>query len=80
MADEDRVAVAAGFLPADGKPRAPARRLPSIEPPPLKPRRPGVALARRLGFIAIAVLRIPLLPTMAALTPLSILMVWRQRR
>jgi chromate transporter len=31
-------------------------------------------------FIAIAVLRIPLLPTMAVLTPLSILMVWRQRR
>ena len=31
-------------------------------------------------FIAIAVLRVPLLPTMAVLTPLSILMVWRQRR
>ncbi|MGN6661902.1 MAG: chromate transporter, partial [Achromobacter mucicolens] len=31
-------------------------------------------------FIAIAVLRIPLLPTMLVLTPLSILMVWRQRR
>lgn len=31
-------------------------------------------------FICIAVLRIPLLPTMAVLTPLSILLVWRQRR
>ncbi|CAB3649246.1 hypothetical protein LMG26696_02746 [Achromobacter pulmonis] len=31
-------------------------------------------------FIAIAVLRVPLLPTMAVLTPLSILLVWRQRR
>jgi len=26
------------------------------------------------------VLRVPLLPTMAVLTPLSILLVWRQRR
>ncbi|MGV2897250.1 chromate transporter [Achromobacter sp. AGC78] len=33
-----------------------------------------------LCFVAIAVLRIPLLPTMAVLTPLSILLVWRQRR
>lgn len=31
-------------------------------------------------FVAVAVLRIPLLPTMAVLTPLSILAVWRQRR
>ena len=33
-----------------------------------------------LCFVAVAVLRIPLLPTMAVLTPLSILLVWRQRR
>ena len=51
-----RAAVAAGFVPADGKPRAPARRLPSIEPVPLEPRRRGVALARRAGIVAIAAL------------------------
>lgn len=31
-------------------------------------------------FVAVAVLRVPLLPTMAILTPLSILLVWRKRR
>lgn len=31
-------------------------------------------------FVAIAVLRVPLLPTMAVLTPLSILLVWRCRQ
>jgi phosphatidylinositol alpha-mannosyltransferase len=50
-----RAAVAAGLVPIDGLPREPARRLPSIEPPPLTPRRRGVAVARRLGFVAIAV-------------------------
>jgi phosphatidylinositol alpha-mannosyltransferase len=51
-----RVAVAAGLVPADGGPREPARRLPSIEPPSAAPRRPLVTWARRLGFAAIAAL------------------------
>ncbi|KAG1431400.1 hypothetical protein G6F57_022930 [Rhizopus arrhizus] len=40
--------------------------------------RGGVVATR--CFVASAVLRMPLLPTMAVLTPLSILLVWRQRR
>ncbi|MFL5843781.1 MAG: lysylphosphatidylglycerol synthase domain-containing protein [Solirubrobacteraceae bacterium] len=51
-----RAALAAGFKPTDGLPPAPARRLPSIEPPPLKPRRRGVAAARRLGIAAMVAL------------------------
>jgi phosphatidylinositol alpha-mannosyltransferase len=51
-----RAAVAAGLVPADGQPKAPARRLPSIEPAPAKPRRPVVAWARRLTFAAVAAL------------------------
>jgi chromate transporter len=33
-----------------------------------------------LCFVAVAVLRLPLLPTMLILTPLSILVIWRKRR
>lgn len=48
--------------------------------PVLKRRDWLAGLVATACFIAIAVLRIPLLPTMAVLTPLSILLVWRQRR
>lgn len=37
-------------------------------------------LVAGLCFVAIAVLRVPLLPTMAILTPLSIFLVWRKRQ
>ncbi|ANN66897.1 chromate transporter [Bordetella bronchialis] len=46
---------------------------------PLLKNRWGMAVAV-LCFIAIAVLRVPLLPTMLVLTPLSILITWRMRR
>lgn len=39
----------------------------------------GMAVAV-LCFVAIAVLRVPLLPTMLVLTPVSILVYWRMRR
>jgi phosphatidylinositol alpha-mannosyltransferase len=42
-----RAAVRLGALPSDGRPRAPARRLPTLEPPLPGARRPAVALARR---------------------------------
>jgi phosphatidylinositol alpha-mannosyltransferase len=48
-----RAAVRVGTLPSDGLARAPARRLPTLEPPANGERRPAVALARRIG-IAIA--------------------------
>jgi phosphatidylinositol alpha-mannosyltransferase len=54
-----RAAVGIGALPADLKPRRPARRLPSIEPPrPATERRPVVAAARRavLGVAGVGVL------------------------
>jgi phosphatidyl-myo-inositol alpha-mannosyltransferase len=51
-----RIGAAAGLAPADGRPKVPARRLPTIEPPPLRPRRRGLALARRLGAAAILAL------------------------
>ena len=49
----DRIAVAAGVKPADGKPVAPARRLPSLEP---RIGRPIWATLRRVGVVAGAVL------------------------
>ena len=48
-----RAAVRIGALPADGGPRAPARRLPSLEPKSVA-RRPGLAAARRLGLGALS--------------------------
>jgi phosphatidylinositol alpha-mannosyltransferase len=54
-----RAAVRAGVRPADGGPRAPAKRLPKLEP--ARPsagetrRRPGVAFARRAAFVLAAV-------------------------
>jgi phosphatidyl-myo-inositol alpha-mannosyltransferase len=46
-----RAAVRVGALPADGKPRSPARRLPSLEPLP-SPARRGLRIARRVGMAA----------------------------
>lgn len=40
---------------------------------------PVAAGVAALAFIAIAVLRLPLLPTMLVLTPLSIALAWRKR-
>jgi chromate transporter len=40
----------------------------------------GGMLIAILCFIAIAILRIPLLPTMLVITPVSILVTWRMRR
>ena len=50
-----RVAVRTGLRPADLKPRARARRIPSLEPPPLARRRPAAVLARRAAFAAVSV-------------------------
>jgi phosphatidyl-myo-inositol alpha-mannosyltransferase len=46
---KDRIAVAAGLKPRDGKPAVPARRLPSLEP---GARRPIVATLRRGAVLA----------------------------
>ncbi len=49
-----RAAVVAGLVSADGRRRSPARRLPSLEPPPAVPPRRGLAIARRAAFAALA--------------------------
>lgn len=46
-----RFAARRGFVPADGQPAVRARRMPSLEPEPLRPRRPAVAFARRAGIL-----------------------------
>ncbi|OZI71197.1 chromate transporter [Bordetella genomosp. 12] len=46
---------------------------------PLRGNWPGIAIALAC-FAAIAVLRLPLLPSMLVLTPLSIFLTWRRRR
>jgi phosphatidyl-myo-inositol alpha-mannosyltransferase len=44
-----------GFVPADGQPRVPARRAPSLEPKPVeRRRRPLAVAARRFGVLAAA--------------------------
>jgi phosphatidyl-myo-inositol alpha-mannosyltransferase len=45
-----RAAVKVGVLPADGRPRNPARRLASIEPPKPKPERPVRATLRKAAI------------------------------
>jgi phosphatidylinositol alpha-mannosyltransferase len=49
-----RAAVRIGALPADLRPRRPARRLPTLEPAPVE-RRAGLALLRRFGVAVAAV-------------------------
>ncbi|AOB25884.1 MULTISPECIES: chromate transporter [Bordetella] len=46
---------------------------------PLRGKWAGIAIAAAC-FVAIALLRLPLLPTMLVLTPLSIALTWRLRR
>jgi phosphatidylinositol alpha-mannosyltransferase len=46
----ERVAHWAGLRPADGAPRRPAERLPSLDPPPARAGKRGRAVARRLGL------------------------------
>ncbi|MFL9876126.1 chromate transporter [Paraburkholderia megapolitana] len=41
---------------------------------------PAAAIIAALGFVAIAILRVPLLPTMLVLTPLSMLVAARARK
>jgi chromate transporter len=43
-------------------------------------KKPEMALIAVLGFVAIALLRFPLLPTMLVLTPVSILLAAKVRR
>jgi phosphatidylinositol alpha-mannosyltransferase len=50
----------AGLRPADGKPRRPAQRLPSLDPSPAQSGRRGRRIARRLGLGIAAVLGIGL--------------------
>lgn len=56
----ERVAHWAGLRPADGKPRRPAQRLPSLDPAPVQAGHRGRALARRLGLGIAAALGIGL--------------------
>jgi phosphatidylinositol alpha-mannosyltransferase len=50
-----RAAVALGLRAADLKPHSPARKLPSLEPPPASRRRPAVTAARRTGMALVSV-------------------------
>jgi phosphatidyl-myo-inositol alpha-mannosyltransferase len=50
-----RAAVAMGVRAADLKPHNPARKLPSLEPPPASRRRPVVTVARRVGMAVVSV-------------------------
>jgi phosphatidylinositol alpha-mannosyltransferase len=50
-----RAAVAVGLRAADLKPHIPARKLPSLEPPPASRRRPVVTAARRAGMACVSV-------------------------
>jgi phosphatidylinositol alpha-mannosyltransferase len=52
----ERAAHWAGLRPADGKPRRPAQRLPSLDPAPAEAGRKGRRLARRLALLVAAVL------------------------
>jgi phosphatidyl-myo-inositol alpha-mannosyltransferase len=59
-----RAAARRGFTPSDGHPRAPARRLPSLQPPADGERRPAIRLMRR-GAMALAALAGLLLAALA---------------
>jgi phosphatidylinositol alpha-mannosyltransferase len=50
----------AGLRPADGGPRRPAERLPSLDPAPARAQRKGRAVARRLGLAIAAILGVGL--------------------
>lgn len=50
----------AGLRPADGGPRRPSERLPSLDPPPVQAGRKGRAVARRLGLAVAGILGVGL--------------------
>ncbi len=56
----ERFAHWAGTRPADGGPRRPARRLPSLDPAPARPGKRGRAVARRVGLGVAAILGVGL--------------------
>jgi phosphatidylinositol alpha-mannosyltransferase len=56
----ERAAHWAGLRPADGAPRSPARRLPSLDPPPERPGRRGRLVARRVGLVVAGALGVGL--------------------
>jgi phosphatidylinositol alpha-mannosyltransferase len=56
----ERFAQWAGFRPADGEPPVPARRLPSLDPPPAQQGNRGRRIARRLGLGVAGVLGVGL--------------------
>ena len=58
VAAAERAAHWAGLRPADGKPRRPAQRLPSLDPAPAQGGHRGRRLVRRLGLLAAAALGI----------------------
>ena len=56
----ERVAHWAGVRPADGGPRRPAQRLPSLDPAPAQPGKRGRRIARRAGLAVAGILGIGL--------------------
>jgi phosphatidyl-myo-inositol alpha-mannosyltransferase len=50
----------AGLRPADGGPKRPAERLPSLDPPPARAGKKGRAVARRLGLVVAGALGVGL--------------------
>ncbi|HYQ79276.1 MAG TPA: glycosyltransferase [Solirubrobacterales bacterium] len=56
----ERFAHWAGLRPADGGPRRPAERLPSLDPAPAQAQKKGRVVARRLALVAAAVLGVGL--------------------
>jgi phosphatidylinositol alpha-mannosyltransferase len=50
----------AGLRPADGGPRRPAERLPSLDPPPAQAGKKGRAVARRLGLAVAGIMGVGL--------------------
>jgi phosphatidylinositol alpha-mannosyltransferase len=56
----DRVAHWTGLRPADGGPKRPAERLPSLDPPPAQAGKRGRAVARRLGLAVAGIMGVGL--------------------
>jgi phosphatidyl-myo-inositol alpha-mannosyltransferase len=56
----ERFAHWAGMRPADGGPRRPAERLPSLDPPPAKAQKKGRVVARRLGLAVAGIMGVGL--------------------
>jgi len=56
----ERVAHWAGLRPADGGPKRPAERLPSLDPPPAQAGRKGRVVARRIGLAVAGIMGVGL--------------------